>query len=209
MNSNVKKLIAVAASALLLFAAYYGSYLPYAKSHAFITGSQRVGQAKTFGEFSKIVEDVLDMPSPVGQEELTRTITSNLIDVMRSLGQDKALTGAAVQLMEKYYSPILARGKGFSFAQHLYATGAAYEVAALQAKNSEYLGKAYEQFRRGLEVSPNRPQFLLGLFDVFRFSRETGKVKEIVERILTLWPWNTEVPQNMSRYLNSLPAGER
>lgn len=200
MNPNLKKAISVLATAAVLGVAYYGTYLPYAKSSAFIVASKAVPTAKNFDELVQITQPVLDMPSPIGQEELVRTVTSNLVDILRSLGQDKTLSAQAVGFMEKNYAPILMRNRGLNFAQHLYITGVVYEVAALQAKDSDYLAKSYEQFRRGLELSPNRPQFLLGLFDIYRFAHQTENVESVGQRILQLWPWDGRTRGALQKY---------
>jgi hypothetical protein len=37
-------------------------------------------------------------------------------------------------------------------------------------------------------LSPNRPQFLYGLFDFYRMTGNFARAREVGEKILALWP---------------------
>ena len=188
MNPPLRKTIAIALSAAILWVLFYGSYLPYRKSELFIQAMSTASSAKTFGEFTGLFAIPLDAPSPIGQEELVRNLGSTMLDLLKSNGENAQLTQAATAFLNGYYKPIIDRGRGMSFEQNLFMLGSMNEIAYLKTKDTQYLAAAQQYLEQGRELGPKRPQFLYGLMDIYRLKGDMGKATGVAQEILTLWP---------------------
>lgn len=189
MSSAItKKIIAFAAMAIFGFVAYYGSYLPMVKAQVFIATLRNLRSAvPTFEVFKSNISQPLDLPSPIGQEELVRNSTNLVLNLVSSNNDPQTVINL-VNLAESYYKPIIDKGTGMSFGQNLYILGALNETAFLKTRMPEYLEKSKKYYEKGVELGPNRPQSLYGLFDVYRIAGDVERVKFYAGRILTLWP---------------------
>jgi len=203
MKSNLpfKPIAAILGCLALAGVAYYGNWLPLRKSQLFVAASREVQSVANFEEFAQVMRRPLDYPSPIGQQELVRNSVSSLIGLLRTpSGKDTALTSQVIAFTEKYYNPILTRDRGMSFGQDVYLLGVLYEVAALQTQNPAYFEKSKELFERSYRLSPHRPQTLYGLFDIYRFERNSAKVREVAERILRQWPNDEAIRSFLEKY---------
>ncbi len=191
MNPLIKKAIAVSAVVFLVFIAYYGSYLPMRKSVIFIGTIQNTSAIKTIADFEQAFSVPLDYSSPIGQEELVRnsanTIVSSLQNIPEARGIDEMLG-----YIDKYYEPIVARGKGMSFGQDIYILGALHELAFIKTHQTGYLDIAQKYFEEGLRLGPKRPQALYGLLDVYRLRGNIASSTVIARQILNQWPTDTK-----------------
>ena len=130
----------------------------------------------------------LDAPSPIGQEELVRNMGNYLVNIIRGNAQNPELVAAVMQYMERYYAPILARGRGMSYEQNLFVLGTASEFAFIKTNNPQYLAAAKRYYLQGFSLGPNRPQPLYGLLDVYRMEGDLDRAIEMGEKIVSLWP---------------------
>jgi tetratricopeptide (TPR) repeat protein len=189
MSKFSKQVIAIVAIVLLVVVLYIGTYLPYRKGVSYITALGQAPQATSLSEFGHVFAVSLDLPSPVGQEELVRSFVNTMSSVIASNAKDvPGLGDSALQLVDHYAQPLLDRGRGLSFAQLLYVSGAAYETAYSATGNTAYSDKARMYYERGLELSPDRPQFLYPLLEDYRARGDKDKARELAERILSIWP---------------------
>ena len=188
MNPSIKKAIAIAISLFIVSVLYYGSFLPLQKSYAYIHALEAIGGAKTLKDFTDAISVPLNIPSPIGQEELVRNVGGSILSLIKANGENAALTDAGVQFLMGYYEPVLARRKGMSFEQDLFVVGTMNEIAYIKTKDEKYLGEAQRYFEEGRELGPERPQFLYSLFDVYRLKNDIPHAVEVAQKILTLWP---------------------
>ncbi|HTY39884.1 MAG TPA: hypothetical protein VMC43_02235 [Candidatus Paceibacterota bacterium] len=204
MRISLQKVIAVLAAGALMVIAYYADYLPLKKSDAFITALRNMGNVKSLDEFKQNFSYPLDIPSPIGQEELVRNLGGSIVNIINANGENNpALVGELLKYLDSYYQPIMQTGRGMSFAQNVFILGNAYQAAYIRTKNPQYLARAIEYYRQGnQEVSSKRPQFLYGLFDVYRMAGDTPDAINIAQRILQLWPDD----QSVQRALDQLMA---
>ncbi len=194
MNPAIKKTISILIVAGLVAVAIYGSILPYRKSGAFIEAMRRLNSAKSLDEFKTIMSRPLEMTSPIGQDELVRNLASVVTNLVERNGQGRPeFVASVIEYLQGYYDPIISYGKGPSFSQNLYVLGILNEIAFLQTQDKAYLAAAKNYFSRGHELGPRRPQFLYGLFDVYRAEGDTQKAVEIANQILTYWPNDTQI----------------
>lgn len=188
-----KPLIALCGTAGLLWLIYYGSYLPLKKSEAYIVALRNMANFKSLDEFQGGFGTAIDKPSPIGHEELVRNLGSTGINIINQNRGNPQLVAAMVDYVESYYIPLIESGRGMSFTQNLYLLGNMNQFAFLHTRNPAYIAKAESYFKKGLEYGPRRPQFLYGLFDVYRMQGKIPEALGIGERILDLWPKDTRL----------------
>ncbi|MBI5220787.1 MAG: tetratricopeptide repeat protein [Candidatus Liptonbacteria bacterium] len=194
MSSNLKKFIALAATACLIGVAYYGTWLPLQKSQAYVAGLQGRRAIKSWDDFTSAFTPALAKVSPIGQEELVKNFGSLVQSLLGLNSQSRPEVAEAVL---KYYGqfmdPLVARGHGLSYGQTIYVA-AAVQQTAFEATGGERFAKAAEQlYRRGLEYSPHRPQYLYGLLKIYVKSNRREEAKRIAEEILSFWPTDNDV----------------
>lgn len=187
MNQSVRHIIAVSLGIVILGIGIYGNYLPWRKSVAYVSASQKAASAKSLDDLRKVIAPALELSSPIGQPELVRNLANSLMSVVRSTDNPE-LIDASLKFLAEYYNPIIEKGSGMSFGQDLYIVGVIHEISAIQSKNPVYLDVAERAFLSGTEASPNRPQYLYGLMDVYRFKRDGDRFKSVADKILENWP---------------------
>lgn len=196
MNDRTpQKIIAVACTVGLVAIAYIGSYLPYQKSSGFISSMQLFGTVRSWDDLQAIMAAPLDAPSPIGQEELVRNSSNVIVNLVRAVGGPNKIDiiHRAMVFMGNYYGPILAKGRGLNFTQNLYVFSSLNEEAYVATNDPAYLAAAEKYLTEGLSLSPNRPQFLYGLFDVYRLEHNRAAAERTREKILELWPNDQQV----------------
>jgi hypothetical protein len=202
MTQTTKQVIAVVISILVLGVAAYGSYLPMRKAQIFIATLQGLQSSpvSSLNELQTRLAVPLDYPSPIGQEELVRNTANNILGFI-SQGADPTSTAVLVSFLANYYDPIIARGKGMSFGQDLYLMGAIEEMAFAHTGNPSYLLASQKYYEEGVELGPNRPQALYGLFDVYRAEGNMQSTTAIGEKILSNWPTDTSIAGSLQTFL--------
>jgi len=202
MNPDIKKIIAVSAAIFILLVAYYGSYLPMRKSTVFIETMRSSSMIKTISDFESAFSVPLDYSSPIGQEELVRSMANTINGSLQNVSDPKAVS-ELVNYAEKYYAPLIARGRGMSFGQDVYILGMINEIAFLKTKEPKYLQAAEKYFKMGQTLGPKRPQTLYGLLDVYRMSGNIDAFKKIADQVLSQWPDDTRTSNLVNQILNS------
>ena len=195
----LKKIVAIAIGGIALAVAYYGSYLPLSKSLAFIDvlrGTDRIHSVKEFEEAFAVP---LDIPSPIGQEELVRNLGNSVVNVVQQ-NKDPQLIEEVINYLDHYYGPIMSGRRGTNFVQNFFVLGSLYDVAFRQTQDARYLALAEEYYRKGLELSPTRPQFLYALFGLYRLEGKLSEAKKIGEQIIVQWPDDGATREALSQF---------
>lgn len=208
MSPVLKKSIAVAFAVLILFTAYYGSYLPMEKSVTFIEAMQDARNIKTILDFEKIFSVPLDYPSPIGQEEFVRSIANTVVGNLNYIADPRGVD-ELVRYIEGYFGPIVSRNKGMSFGQDLYMLGALNELAFVKTRRPSYLSAAEQYFKEAVALGPKRPQGLYGLFDVYRLKGDVAGSQAVGEQILQQWPDDEKILQVFSKPVVSTSSTAR
>lgn len=191
MNDTLKKIIAGVATVTIGILAWYGSYLPLSKSLAFIQALGSAPRVHSWDDFKQTFSVPLDIPSPVGQEELVRNLGNTLIGIIGD-NKNPQLAVEALGYIKQYYDPIVQAGRGINFDQNLYILGALNETALRQTRDSQYLREAEKYYEEGLALSPTRPQFLYSLLTLYQVDGKIDKAKKIAEQIVHQWPDDTK-----------------
>ncbi|MBM3256805.1 MAG: tetratricopeptide repeat protein [Candidatus Liptonbacteria bacterium] len=203
MSSTIKKVISIIAVLFLAFIAYYGSYLPYEKSHSFIRTVRGMNGARSLEEFKDLFRVPLDIPSPIGQEELVRNMASEVASFISQGSSSAEIEEELVYFVEEYFNPIVAREKGMSFEQDLYILSTLRRILFNHTKKAGHLDAAEKYFLKGLELGPRRPQFLYGLLDVYLIRRDAERSKLLADQIYAQWPSDNRVAE----LLKAIEAG--
>jgi hypothetical protein len=204
MDRTIKETIAVVVALILLFVAVYGSYLPMRKAEMFI-GTLQGFQAQPVSSLNELESRLsvpLDYSSPIGQEEIVRNTANSVLSFIQR-GTDATSTAELISYLRKYYDPIIARGRGMSFEQDLYLLGAINEIAFQRTGNVAYLQNALRYYGEGVQLGPNRPQTLYGLFDVYRFAGDVTDTVAVAQKILGNWPADQNVKAGLTQFLQS------
>jgi tetratricopeptide (TPR) repeat protein len=205
MNPMIKKSIAVAGSIALLGIAYYGSFLPLRKGMLFIETMQASAQVKTIDDFEKGFSEPLDFPSPIGQEELVRSMANTVLSSMQRVPDPRGVE-EMIRYTEQEYAPIIARGKGMSYNQNLYLLGLINEYGFIKTGKQEYLDAATKYFEQSRELGPKRPQALYGLLDAYRLAGNLSSAKAVAQQILSQWPDDTKTQDTLNQIIASSTA---
>src|SRR3989338_7256236 len=104
MNHQIKKVIAASATIFILFIGYYGSYLPMRKSMAYIEAMKSTSKIKTIGDFKSTFDIPLKYPSPIGQEELVRSMANTTNGSIQGVS-DPRIVDELMSYTEKYFEP--------------------------------------------------------------------------------------------------------
>lgn len=201
-NDLKKQGIAVVGSIVLCFLIYYGSYLPFKKSETFITTLKGMDSLRSVEDVEVVFDEVFDIPSPIGQEEVIRHFASVILSTIQRFNASQVpASEQLVSYIEKKYQPIIESERGMSFNQNLFVLGSLNQIVFLQTKNPKYLAAAETYYTKGVERSPKRPQFLYASFDLNRIKNDSDKVREIANKILTLWPEDQNTKKAAEEFL--------
>ncbi len=200
MGKPAKITLAFVAAIILLVIAFYGNFLPLRKSQTLIDSLRNVQGSKSIADFKNTISTALDFPSPVGQEESVRNVASVVMGVVQQTSDPQVITDL-VGYIEGYYKPIIDQGAGMSFGQNLYVLGATNELAFVKTKQPQFLTAAQNYFAEGLRMAPKRPQFLYGMFDVYRIEGNVDGAKGIAAQILTYWPNDDRIKSGLADFL--------
>lgn len=190
MTETTKRVIAVAVTVAALAVLVAGTYLPYRKSRLFISALQGAGTATSLDAFLVPFMKALDAASPVGQEELVRSFSNTIANVVSSAGagDDETLVRALGAVLDRYAEPVVERRSGLSQAQTLYTVGGTYRAIDEHDDTKNFRAREEALFRRGLEISPDRPQFLYSLVDYEMRYGSNADALVYAKRVKELWP---------------------
>ena len=211
-DRTYQRVAAIIIVAAIFGIAFYGSYMPMRKAQMFIATLQGLqtqqGQATSLQDLENKLSVPLDYPSPIGQEELVRNMANSVLSFVQQ-STDPSSTAALIGFLNSYYYPILDQGKGMSFEQDLYLEGAINEIAFANTGDPAYLAQAQKWYSEGVSLSPNRPQVLYGLFDVYRAAGDTTDTIQIGTTIMRNWPTDTQIGQALKQYLGQVSTTKK
>lgn len=199
MDSDIKKFLAIAVSAAILVSGYFGNFLPLVKAQNYITALQSLREAKSWQDFQDAFDQGLQADAPFGQDEITRNLGNLAVGLMNRNAVSNPVAVKAIEAyMDKYLAPIVAREKGPSFSQTLYLAALIKATAFQITHVTGYYDAAEKYYRLGLKLSPARPQFLYGLFDMYKNAGNKAGMQEIGQKILTLWPQDERISKMLT-----------
>jgi hypothetical protein len=130
---------------------YYGTYLPTRKAIAVNRGLAAVSLISSVDQFRELFSSALEQPAPYGQDEALKIIGSVVIDILQKQPSPD-VARALADTLDRWYQPVVNRGKGNGFAQNIFILGRVHELAGNNDQASTY-------YRLGTERWPRRPDF--------------------------------------------------
>ncbi|OGZ53144.1 MAG: hypothetical protein A3B25_03340 [Candidatus Ryanbacteria bacterium RIFCSPLOWO2_01_FULL_48_26] len=205
MNRSSKIVYASIGTLLVLSVAIYGNFLPLRKSQILIYALRNLNESKSLEEFKNNLAVPLGFPSPIGQEETVRNVANIVVNVVQQTDKPEDIS-YAINFIEGYYKPIIDRGVGMSFEQNIYILGTLNELAFMKTKEVKYLSAAHDYFEQGLLLGPKRPQFLYGMFDVYRIEGNIAGVQAVAQQILAQWPRDERVKSAFADFMKKVSS---
>lgn len=202
MSETTKRIIASGVVLAAIAVLIYGTYLPYRKSRMYLAALESSSQATSLDTFLVPYMAALEAPSPIGQEELVRNFGGTVGNIVNGAkaGTNPTLVRALGATLDKYAQPVLERRSGLSQAQTYYTVLSAYRIIDGHDDTKNFRDRYGALLRRGIEISPDRPQFLYGLVDFEQRYGSEEQARIYAERVKELWPGD----QNIDRVLREL-----
>lgn len=198
MSPAAKKTIAVGFAVFAAFFLVYGTYLPLRKSRLYISALQTANKATSLQDFMVPYMTAFEAVSPIGQEEIVRNFANTVGAIATNAkGADPTLIRALGASMDRYSLPLIEERSGLSQAQSFYTFGATYRALDQGDDTTNFRERYHTLLLRGLELSPNRPQFLYGLFDYELHFGSNAEARKYGELILKYWPDDKQVQRAM------------
>lgn len=180
MNLFIKQFLIIAVIILAILSIIFGSYLPLAKSRRFITGLRSISSIKTIDQFKTNFDRAFKFYSPVGDEEITKFLSGDILQIISQKNQSEAVSRALVDYIEPYLFQDNVR--------HLLVAGQMYEVLWQKYGKEEDFQKSENYFQKAFTIGPKLPPVLYGMLDLYRLRGDTENIKKIGEIILKYWP---------------------
>jgi len=183
----IKKTVIAMIIILALTSIYSGAYKPLAKAQMYIKAQSGVPTYRTMEQLVTEFDKMFNFRSPIGQEEVIKFTNSNFGTLIMNENQSEIASLSLVQYVEdKIFED--------NVVQLLQLAGM-YGTLHSRFGRQEYLNKTEEYYKKVREIGPKLPHALYGLFNLYKRSGQTEKMKEIGGKILELWPSDEKVKQ--------------
>ena len=192
-NEIFKNFIIVGLIILAFLSIIFGSYLPLIKAQLFIDALGSVSQVKTVEEFEANFDKSFKYYSPVGDEEITKFLLNNIIQIVSQQNQSEAVD----RKLTTYIEPYIFKND----VRHLLGGTQLYEILLTKYKHQEDIQKVESYIEVAYAIGPKLPPVLYNLLDIYRFTGQTQKAKQIGETILQYWPDD----KNVENIVKGLP----
>ena len=180
------KQIAIVIGILLAGVSFiYGAILPYGKASGYISALNNMQNVHSVQGFKDNFDTVFNFYSPVGSEELTKFLSS---DVVNLISQEQQPEGVARELVT-YIEPHLMQNN----PRHLLTGAQMYTVLWLRFHQQSDYNKAVEYYKKVLAIGPNLPPALYGLADLYNRAGDKANLSAVAKTILSYWPDATSV----------------
>ena len=196
MKTLLKKIVIVAAIVAVAVGLYLGAYLPYKKAKAFISTVRSLQAVRSVDELKTRFDNVLGIDSPVAEDEAIGFVVDQLTNIIRSRPPEE-VGESIINYAEEVTHPVLVNSRSPELTRMILKMGIVYQTAWSVYENEVYAKAAEDLYLKGLEISPNRPQFLYGLFDLYFSKNDTGKAVEIGREIIRFWPTDLSIERRL------------
>lgn len=193
MNIFVKQLLIIILIILSVIGIYFGAYAPWAKAQAYIDALKTVsgGKVQSLGDYLGAYDKAVKMYSPIGDEEITKFLSNDIMNIVVKQNQSEEVTRTLVD----YVEPLLFKNN----VRHLLAGGQMHFVLWKRFNKEEDYQKAEGYYISARAIGPKLPPVLYELLSLYKEKGDSGKAKEVAGTILSLWPDDTEVRAFLSQ----------
>lgn len=183
---------------LAILSIIFGSYLPLVKSRSYVKFINMLNSIKTLPEFENVFGQVLSLYSPVGQEEIVKFSSSDMITGLISQNNPEAISRELVSFTEPYLFK--------NDVRHLIIRGNLYSLLWQKYRQEGDYVKSEEAYRAALAIGPKLPPVLYSLLDLYNAKGDAEKSKEVANAILKYWPDDQKVKNILNQLEASKPA---
>lgn len=200
MKTRLKEIISIFVIIIALVLIYTSAYLPYVKASLYIKALKEQTKATSVEEFITPMEKAFNFWSPVGQPEEIRFFASNIASMLFSQKESTSSIPQEVAFALVDYTVKLLNSnppgmKGLNYSQSLLLEASLLFTYGQRFNDFESLKKAEDLYKKGLELSPKRPQFLYGLLSIYLYENRKDDLKNVAQEILKYWPQDERVKQ--------------
>lgn len=182
-----KKIIIIILMIFAFLSIYFGAYLPFVKAEKYILFIQNLRNLKTLEQFQGGAGELLNFYSPIGQEEVVRFLSRDMVNMVRNPEQPEQISREIINSIEpKIYKKNV---------RHLLSIAEVYSILWGKYRKEDDFRKAESYLLEALKIGPNLPPVLYPLFDIYRAHGDQEKMKEISQRIVSLWPTEKRIAQ--------------
>ena len=173
--------IGIALAGVVMFA---GAILPFMKSASFIDAERNVSNVHTVQDFEQNFNNAFDFPSPVGDEELTKFLAGNILNIVQG-GQSEA----AARELVAYIEPHLYKDE----VRHLLLDGQLHQSLWQLYHSEDDYQAAVKAYAAAHEIGPDLPPPLYSLLSLYTAHLDLVNGKRIAGEILARWPDDAKV----------------
>lgn len=188
----MKKFAAFIFAVFAFLAVVFGSYLPFTKARMFIAAIQT--PFSSVEHFQNIYDQVFSFPSFVGGEEIVKFL-ANTVDSWVAANQDQA-DEAVLRSLAGYIEPKIDQ----SNVRHLLMIGNIYNNFWLKYKKPDDFAQAASHYRKINEIGPYLPHGLYSLLNLYIQAGMRSEARIVGEKILDIWPEDSNVQNLISSY---------
>ncbi len=197
MDKIIKNIVAPVGIILAFLSFIYGAILPFRKSQLFIQAMRQSSSATSVASYMDIFNRALDFASPVGQAEDIRFL-ENQIGGIVAQKPPQQVADALVAYADSISRVAKSENESSNFVQEIVILGSIHATNFANYKEKRDYDMALALFQKGLVLSPNRPQFLYGLFQLYVNAGEKDNARATAEKILSIWPGDKKMQEAMS-----------
>mgnify|MGYP001572513354 CR=1 FL=1 len=191
MNKNIKYIVTFIGIGAAVFFIIYGAYMPFQEASLYISALRKMSSIRSVQDFEANFNRVFDFYSPVGEEEIVKFLSYDILGVISQGGQSESVAREVVS----YIEPHLFKNN----VRHLLNGAHMYEILWRNfGKKDEDFKKAEEYYLAARAIGPKLPPVLYSLVGLYQQKGDFAKAKDVAEAILKLWPQDTRVTQFLS-----------
>lgn len=167
----------------------YGAFLPFLKGQAYVDAASK--NVNTISDFETSFNQVFNFPSPVGDEETTKFLFQNIVQIASNPNQPEEVVRELADYIEPHVIPTDTR-------QLIEEAQLRYIMLQRFRRQVDY-DKALATFQKIREIGPKLPPALYSLFNLYAGTGNATGTKEVGEAILKLWPQDTRIAEYLKK----------
>jgi len=188
----LKQFLIIILIILAILSIYFGSYLPLVKARRYVAALRSNQNVKTLEDFKANFDKSFTFYSPIGDEEIAKFLSSDILAIIASQNQQEKIDRALVAYLEPYAFKNNVR--------HLMVMGQMYGLLwEKYGRKEEDFQKAEEYWQKAFVIGPKLPPVLYGILNLYQAKGDQEKIKEVSEIILQHWPEDEKIKEILKR----------
>jgi len=171
---------------LAILSIVFGSILPLIKSQSYISALTDLQSAKihSVDQFKQEFGAVLDFYSPIGQEEVVKFLSENIMEMMINEAQQTGKLGPVAPALVSFVEPYLFQNN----VRHVLFAAEAYKILWEASGSKDYFMKSQDYYQKAYAIGPKLPPVLYGMFNLYGLVGDKADAEKVGEIILQYWP---------------------